>query len=387
MKYRVLWSHRQKYRMMTAGLAIVGSLAWCAAQAAPIALGFISWDVTIPGSFGQFDITNMTGPNESPPGFPVDTEVQFTSLSLVVQFSDGSTTTFGPSYFTLNPDGESLDGSPVAIGGVSPQPTEASLSGDLTPTTIDVSGTPTMVDASFDTATILPSSPPNLADGDFAVINAEPAAVSATPEPDMILTLILGSSMVLILARRPRRRDGLKSRLSAAGFRGAAGAVFASAAILSPVVSFAATTLHQNTASTPGSGVAGISFLNITASGFPSGPINPANVTIKLAPTCPVGATGPVAGEADATATSVKPILGSTDRVSFEVPSTLLSGEPIATGTYMAQIVDTTAGFAGGNCSIVMVTASTTSLNACLPTSSLGVVTGTTVTAYVPNGW
>ena len=34
-----------------------------------------------------------------------------------------------------------------------------------------------------------------------------------------------------------------------------------------------------------------------------------------------------------------------------------------------------------------MVTASTTSLNACLPTSSLGVVTGTTVTAYVPNGW
>ena len=387
MKYRVLWSHRQKYRMMTAGLAIVGSLAWCAAQAAPIALGFISWDVTIPGSFGQFDITNMTGPNECPPGFPVDTEVQFTSLSLVVQFSDGSTTTFGPSYFTLNPDGESLDGSPVAIGGVSPQPTEASLSGDLTPTTIDVSGTPTMVDASFDTATILPSSPPNLADGDFAVINAEPAAVSATPEPDMILTLILGSSMVLILARRPRRRDGLKSRLSAAGFRGAAGAVFASAAILSPVVSFAATTLHQNTASTPGSGVAGISFLNITASGFPSGPINPANVTIKLAPTCPVGATGPVAGEADATATSVKPILGSTDRVSFEVPSTLLSGEPIATGTYMAQIVDTTAGFAGGNCSIVMVTASTTSLNACLPTSSLGVVTGTTVTAYVPNGW
>jgi hypothetical protein len=195
MKYRVLWSHRQKYRMMTAGLAIVGSLAWCAAQAAPIALGFISWDVTIPGSFGQFDITNMTGPNESPPGFPVDTEVQFTSSSLVVHFSDGSTTTFGPSYFTLNPDGESLDGSPIAIGGVSPQPTEASLSGDMTPTTIDVSGTPTTVDASFDMATILPSSPPNLADGDFAVINAEPAAVSATPEPDMILTLILGSSM------------------------------------------------------------------------------------------------------------------------------------------------------------------------------------------------
>ena len=159
------------------------------------------------------------------------------------------------------------------------------------------------------------------------------------------------------------------------------------AAILFPALSFAATTLKQNTASTPGSGVAGISFVNITAAGFPSGPINPANVTIKLAPTCTVGATSPVAGEADATATSVKTILGSSDRVNFEIPATLLSGAPTPTGTYMAQIVDTTSGFAGGNCSIVTVTASTTSLNACVPTSSLGVVTGTTVTAYVPNGW
>jgi len=133
--------------------------------------------------------------------------------------------------------------------------------------------------------------------------------------------------------------------------------------------------------------VAGVTFLNITASGFPSGTINPANVTIKLAPTCPVGATGPVAGEADATATSVKKILGNTERVNFEVPSTLLTGPPVPQGTYMAQIVDTTDGFAGGNCSIVMVTTSNPSLNACVPTSSLGVVTGTTVTAYVPNGW
>jgi len=386
MNYKVHWSDRLKYPLFAVGLVVAGSLACSAAQATPIPLGFISWDVTVPGSFGQFDIGNETGPNSSPPTWPVTTEVQFSSLSLVVHFSDCSTTTFGPSYFTLNPDGESLDGSPIAIGGVSPQPTEAVLTGGLTPTSVIVNGTPMMLDPSFDTATILPSGPPNLSDGDLAIINAEPSSVTPTPEPNMSLSFLMGGLMVLILARRLRRHDRLKTPAAAARFGRTVGALFVTAAILFPAVSFAST-LHQNTASTPGSGVAGISFVNITATGFPSGPINPAHVTIRLAPTCTVGATGPVAGEADATATSVRTVLGNTDRVNFEVPSTLLAGGPITTGTYMAQIVDTTDGFAGGNCSIVMVTASTTSLNACVPTSSLGVVTGTTVTAYVPNGW
>jgi hypothetical protein len=371
--------------LAAAAVAIAAGLAWSAAQAAPIPLGFISWDVTVPGSFGQFDIANQTGLNSSPPTFPVSTEVQFNSLSLVVDFSDGSTTTFGSSYFTLNPDGESLDGSPIAIGGVSPQPTSATLTGNLTPTTIDVNGTSTTVDASFDAATILPSSPPNLSDGDFAIINAETGVIPPSmPEPDMTLTLLMASFMAVIFARRRRRPNRERVPLgTVARFGGAVGALFAMVTILFPALSFADTTLNQNTASTPGSGVAGVSFLNITASGFPSGPINPGNVTIRLAPTCPVGATGPVAGEADAMATSVKTILGSTERVNFEVPSTLLSGAPITVGTYLAQIVDTTDGFSGGNCSIVTVTRTSPSLT-CVPSSSMAVVAGTTVTAYVP---
>jgi hypothetical protein len=373
-----------KPSLAAAAVALVVGLSLSTAQAAPIPLGFISWDVTVPGSFGQFDITNQTGPNSSPPTFPVLTEVQFNSLSLVVDFSDGSTTTFGSSYFTLNPDGESLDGSPIAIGGVSPKPTSAILTGDLAPTTIDVSGTSTTVASSFDTATILPSSPPNLADGDFAIINAEPGvAPPPIPEPDMIWTLLVGSFMALIFARRRRRPDSERALGTVTRFGGAVGALFATVTILFPALSFADTTLNQNTASTPGSGVAGVSFLNITASGFPSGPINPANVTIRLAPTCPVGATGPVAGEADATASSVKPILGSSDRVNFQVPSALLSGAPITPGTYLAQIVDATDGFSGGNCSIVNVTRTSPSLT-CVPSSSMAVVAGTTVTAYAP---
>jgi hypothetical protein len=374
-------------RVLLAGasLTLAAGLTWSAAQATTIPLGFISWDVSIPGNFGQFDIVNETGPNSAPPDFPISTEVQLNSLSLVVHFSDGSTTTFGSSYFTLNPDGESLDGSPIAIGGVSPRPTSAILTGDLTPTTITVNGTPTTVNSAFDTATIVPSTPPTLSDGDLAIINADTSAgppPPAMPEPNMTWTLLVGSFMVLIFARRLRRRDGLKRHLSAARFGGAVSAFFAIAALLFPAASFAAAaTVKQNNTSNPGSGVAGISFVTITGSGFPSGGINPANVTIKLAPTCTVGASGPVAGEADAPATSVKTVLGSTDRVNFELPSTL------AAGTYLAQVVDTTDGFAGGNCSIVMVTTTTKTLNACVPTSSLGVVAGTNVVAYVPNGW
>jgi hypothetical protein len=38
--------------------ALAGGVVWSAARAAPIPLGSIDWDVTIPGSFGEFDIVN-----------------------------------------------------------------------------------------------------------------------------------------------------------------------------------------------------------------------------------------------------------------------------------------------------------------------------------------
>jgi hypothetical protein len=227
-------------------VALAGGLAWSAALATPIPLGDIQWDVTIPGSFGEFDIVNETGPNSGGP-FPVSTEVQFNSLSLVVHFSDGSTTTFGQSYFTLNPDGESLDGNSIAIGGTSPLPISAILTGDLTMTTIDVSGTATTVTSSFDTATILPSSPPDLSDGDFAIINAETGVSPPppAPEPDMTWTLLLVSFIALVFARRRDRRRDSQRIASAARLGGAIGAVFAVVGILFPAVSFAATTLAQ----------------------------------------------------------------------------------------------------------------------------------------------
>ena len=260
----------------------------------------------------------------------------------------------------------------------------ATLTGDLSPTSLDVAGTPTTVDSSFDPAVI--SDTPNLVDGDLAIINAEiGVAPPSVPEPNMTLTFLVGAFVILFLSRRLRQRGELMTFGPGARLLGAVGVILASASLSLPA--FAITddgtaTVQQNTLTAPQTGVAGVSSVNITGSGVPepAGVIPPGNVTIKLAPTCTVGATSPVAGEVDTTATKITGILGSTDRFNFSLPSAL------AQGTYFAQLVDTTNGFAGGNCSIVMVTKTSPTLNACVPTSSLGVVTGTNVIAYVQNG-
>ena len=350
-----------------------GDLVVIDAQPGNIPIGYLVYDVVFPGNFGEFDIVNQTGPNsdagvDSPPDFPVTTTVQFSSLSLTVQFSDGTTQTLDLGDFSLSADGESLDGMPFAVGGTSPQPVEAMLSGTLSPTSITVGSPPVTetIDASFTAPTL-------------------GGPVSIVPEPDMLLTLLWASFMALILSQRLRRHRNQQTLVISPGLGRAFATTLAFAALLFPAVCAAAgSTIKQNTAVTPGTGVAGVSFVNVTASGVPigTGPsgIPASNVTIKVAPTCTVGAGGPVAGEADATAVSITRILGSTDRFNFEIPGSL------AQGTYFAQVVDTIDGFAGGNCSILMVKGTIPILNACLPTSSMGVVTGTTVTAYVPKG-
>src|SRR5690348_10707781 len=75
---------------------------------ASIPIGYISWDVGIPASTGTFDIINQTGLNSSvfpDTTWPVTTPVSLSSLSLHVDFSNGTSTTFGSSYFTLAADG------------------------------------------------------------------------------------------------------------------------------------------------------------------------------------------------------------------------------------------------------------------------------------------
>jgi hypothetical protein len=70
-----------------------------------VPIGYVSWDVTSPGASGEFDIFNGTGPNSSgDTTFPVSTPVNLSSLSLTIDFSNGSSVTEPSSYFTLAPE-------------------------------------------------------------------------------------------------------------------------------------------------------------------------------------------------------------------------------------------------------------------------------------------
>ncbi len=200
-------------KFLSSKLAVASVAAFFLAPAmwaGQVAVGFVSWDVNFPGNAGQFDITNLTGPNAAPVGFPITTEIQLTGLSLTVDFVSGGTKTYGSSYFTLSSDGESLDGTAIPIGGTNPQPISATLSGTFSVTSIlDPSA-----DTILPTFTVTFSDSPTLVDGDFGIIYAtecggagEPSCSgsgSITPEPNSmaLVGLGLGVAGLLIVGRK-----------------------------------------------------------------------------------------------------------------------------------------------------------------------------------------
>ena len=147
-------------------------------------VGYVSYDVTGTG-VAQFDITNLTGPNSSGDAtFPVTTSLSFTDLSLDVSFASGPDEVFTGSYFTLNSDGLSWDG--TALSTLSGQPSglagaiSATLTGTFGTTYLTLyDGSSIMVDPSF-TATITDVA--GLTDGDLAIIDvslvANPMVIS-----------------------------------------------------------------------------------------------------------------------------------------------------------------------------------------------------------------
>src|SRR3974390_3166489 len=57
-----------------------------ASTSATFPVAVLSWDLIFPGNAGQFDISNLTGPNALPPDFPITSSVNLTDLTLTVDF-------------------------------------------------------------------------------------------------------------------------------------------------------------------------------------------------------------------------------------------------------------------------------------------------------------
>jgi hypothetical protein len=366
--------------LCTMALSLTGALIAPVAVAAPVAIGYVSYDVTGLG-VAQFDITNQTGPNSSlDPTFPVITSVDLSSLSLDVQFASGPDEIFGPSYFTLSGDGLSWEGTPLSTGIAQPNglsgAVDAILTGTFNETSLTLFDSSTLtIDPSFTTLLPAVQSPPFLSDGDFAVIYANPSS-GPPPVPEPETFLMVGTGLAGLLNLRRRRVLEMIRNSFPSGLMGA-GATVALLALLfaAPVVANAAVRLNSWTV--PSSGAAGSTIVTLTGSNFPSGGIAPGNVTLSFASTC--------GGSVLATESpnTVVNIIGGSNRLTLLVPASLL------TGTYFISLAGTSNSsipFVSSNCSEINVTHTSTTLAACLPSSSLAVLTGTNVTAYVPKG-
>jgi hypothetical protein len=301
------------------------------------------------------------------------------SLALTVHFSDGSTQAFGSSYFSLNIDGLSWDGSTIPIGGANPQPVSATLTGLFSPLSVSLNdGSSTSILAAF-SASVTPSSPPNLQDGDLAIINATTTSTGTVPEPGTWFLIAVGLTAILLL-RTKSARAGLLKGLTASH------RVIVPVSVLllgASVLPSAHAQVKLNVATSPGSGVAGVDFVNVTGSSFPTGhgTIPAANMTISFSSSC----GGAVA--ASTKPSTVTQIIGSSYRAHVLLPATL------ATNSYYVSLSGTTSdstAYSSITCSVVQVTHTNATLSACVPTSSLGIVAPVTgpaaVRAIVPNG-
>lgn len=341
-----------------------------------IPIGFVSYDVTGTGT-AQFDVNNETGVNSTGDAtFPVTSPVSLSDLSLLVSFASGPDEIFGSSYFTVNADGISWTGNPLSTGIAQPGGLAGAVSATLTgtfdtTTLLEFDGTIVTIDPNF-SATI--SDPLGLSDGDFGLIDATAAGTPpVVPEPPPFF--LLGTGTLALLGLRLRRMIAVRLHwLSRVRLDvGPAPSLLALAGIIvlgiSPGIG---QSIHLNQWTNPSSGASGSTIVTLSGSGFPSGTVTPSSVTLSFSNTC-----GGISAATESP-NSVTTILGGFKRLSLLVPASL------DTGNFYISVSDGT--YASTNCAEISVTHTSSTLAACLPSSSLAVLTGKNVDAYVPKG-
>ena len=121
------------------------------------------------------------------------------------------------------------------------------------------------------------------------------------------------------------------------------------------VIVYAALSAQTNVtlqpATSPAAAQAGVQLVTVTGSNFPAGTIPPANVTLTLEPaTAGPGPSGSV------TASAVQLITGTTRRVTFQVPQTIVVGSPTAYRVRLSGTTSTGIAFTSSNSSALTVT-------------------------------
>jgi MprA protease rhombosortase-interaction domain-containing protein len=186
-----------------AWLAIVATLVCAAsANAAPVAIGTLSYDEFIPGATNAFNINNFTEAFALPSDFPVVTALTFSGAALHVVEEGGSE--FDVTLGAIAPGALLESGNPLfALQFAS---TTSFLSVRLTATFLVASWllddgttfTPSTLSLIVD---LLPSNGQMLAPGDFATITVDSAPVSTVPEPATATLLIVAGAAAFIRRR------------------------------------------------------------------------------------------------------------------------------------------------------------------------------------------
>jgi PKD repeat protein len=115
-------------------------------------------------------------------------------------------------------------------------------------------------------------------------------------------------------------------------------------------VLYAQTNVTLQPAANPSTAQAGVQLVIVTGSGFPAGTIPPANVTLTLDP-----ATTGAGPSGSTTATAVQLIVGTTRRVTFQVPQSIVVGSSTAYRVRLSGTTSTGVAFTSGNSSALTV--------------------------------
>lgn len=178
-------------------IALVGFSARLT-KADSLTVGLISFDNLVPAAPGAagvnvFTLYNFTGSNSFPPDAPVVSSLDFLNTTVTLDGSDVVNAA------TISPGSVQ---SPSLEFSTTDNFTEADFSAQLSSLTFSANGQTYLASSSTVTATLLPSTLPDLIAGtDFVTIEIEASPISApVPEPGGFALVILGLMMLAAVA-------------------------------------------------------------------------------------------------------------------------------------------------------------------------------------------